>query len=280
MTSSQTKLLEQDLSGKVALVTGATRGIGRAIALHLASRGASILATSSSPKSLYQIESLATEVYKLYETSDHSCPSVVGVAANLFSPDFADIIANEIRDTFGSKLHIIVNNAAYWEFRPMGELDAEYVHSMLLGNVQSLVLLMEALFTREYIQPFSRVINISGGVTRSTLPAPGMFVYAAVKAAMESLTRSWADILSAHNKTHGTTSNSVLVGPTATESFINNGAPQFRDQIQNRGKGPTAHHGVGWPNDIANVVGLLASERSHWINGSTVGADGGMYKVL
>lgn len=154
------------------IYSGATRGIGRAIAFHLASRGASILATSSSPKSLYQIESLAAEVNELYETSDYLRPRVVGVAANLLSPDFADSIANEIRNIFNSKLHIIVNNAAYCDFRPMGELDAEHVHNMLLGNVQSLVLLMETLFTREYIQPFSRVINISGAVSRCSLPAP------------------------------------------------------------------------------------------------------------
>lgn len=107
-----------------------------------------------------------------------------------------------------------------------------------------------------------------------------MIIYAAVKSAMESLTRSWAHILSADKRTHDTTSNSLLVGPTASESFIDNGAPQFRAQALNHKNGPSAHNGVGWPNDIANVVGLLVNERSHWINGSTVGADGGMYKVL
>ncbi|EXK27039.1 hypothetical protein FOMG_16477 [Fusarium oxysporum f. sp. melonis 26406] len=226
------------------------------------------------------IEFLAAEVNELYKTSNYQCPRVVGVAANLLSPDFADSIANDIRDTFNSKVHIIVNNAAYTDFRPMGELDAEYVHNVLLGNVQSLVLLIETLFTREYIQPFSRVINISGAVSRCSLPTPGMIIYAAVKSAMEPLTRSWADILSADKRTHGTTANSLLVGPTASESFLEKGAPQFRAQVINQKNGPTAHNGVGMPNDIANVVGLLASERAHWINGSTVGADGGMAKVL
>ncbi|KAL0934953.1 3-oxoacyl-(acyl-carrier-protein) reductase [Colletotrichum truncatum] len=279
-SSSPPRLLEQDLSGKVALVTGATRGIGRAIALHLASRGASILATSSSPNSLHLIESLATEVGELYEDSGYLRPRVVGVAANLLSPDFADTIAEEIHDTFNNKVHIIINNAAYSEMRPMGELDASYIHDMLLGNVQSLVLLIEALFTRECIQPFSRIINISGAVSRCSLPTPGMIIYAAVKSAMESLTRSWADILSTDERTQGTTSNSLLVGPTASESFLERGAPQFRTQTLTNVNKPSTHKSIGWPNDIADVVGLLVSRRSHWINGSTIGADGGMYKVL
>ena len=107
-----------------------------------------------------------------------------------------------------------------------------------------------------------------------------MLVYAAVKSAMESLTRSWAVSLSANEATHGTTANSILVGPTASESFLANGAPQFTSQFAKRQSGPTTHHGVGMPADIANVVGLIASEKSHWINGSTVNADGGMVQVL
>ncbi|KAF4995800.1 hypothetical protein FDECE_12680 [Fusarium decemcellulare] len=261
---------------------GASRGIGHAIAFHLASHGASILGTCSSPQSLCQIDTLAALVQDTYKSSHQKCPRVIGVAANLLSSEFAEVVADKVRDAFGGKLHIIVNNAAFIDWRAMGDLDADYVHKMLLGNVQNLVLLMDILFKRGYIQPFSRVVNISASVVRSHLLSPGMIIYAAVKSALESLTRSWADVLSLDERTRGTTANFLIVGPTASESFLENGLPEFKKKAhESRAlNGKSTHNDVGWPDDVANVVGLIVSERAHWINGSAVNADGGMYRTM
>ncbi|KAJ3538720.1 hypothetical protein NM208_g5778 [Fusarium decemcellulare] len=282
-TSSALGLRAQDLQGKVALVTGASRGIGRAISLHLFSRGASILATCSSLSSMHHIESLKYEaMQQCREPNRDGTPKIVGVAANLLSPEFPTIIANKARDAFDGKLNIIVNNANYVDFRSMGELDAEYVQKQLMGNVQSLVLLMDILFAKRYIQPKSRIINISSEASRTPLPFPGFMLYAATKSAMESLTRSWADILSQDERTFGTTVNSLAVGATATLSYIESHSPQDQESaLQVLRDGQSVHNGCGRPEDIANIAGLVASEEAHWINGSVVAANGGgTHKIL
>ncbi|WYZ36116.1 hypothetical protein EsH8_X_000763 [Colletotrichum jinshuiense] len=272
----------QDLRGKVALVTGATRGIGRAIALHLAGRGASILGTCSSAASLNHIESLKQEVHQVYGSTALEPPRIFGLAANVLSSSYAQLIVDEIRTRFEGKLNIMVNNAAYTEFRPMGELDTDYVNRILVGNLQSLVLLMELLYKTGSIQPESRIVNVSSDASRtSIIPFPGIMLYASTKAAVESLTRSWADILSLDKATFGTTVNSLSVGGTATETFLETTPPAIHDAaLKVLSKGKSIHSGLGLPDDVAHVAGLLVSETARWINGSVVAANGGAIKIM
>lgn len=102
----------------------------------------------------------------LYKSSTYKGPSIVGIAANLLSLDFAEVIANSVRDIFEGKLHIVVNSAAVTGFRNLGELEVKYINDMVVGNIQSLILLMKLLINRQYIQPLSRVVNISGAAAR------------------------------------------------------------------------------------------------------------------
>ncbi|TDZ16594.1 Short-chain type dehydrogenase/reductase [Colletotrichum orbiculare MAFF 240422] len=279
MPSQNTQV--QDLRGKVALVTGASRGIGRAIALNLANRGASILGTCSSQKSMSHFETLDQAVKDNYSSSQFEAPRIVGLPLDLLAADFHDIVADKVRDEFGGKLNIIVNNAAYAEFRPIGQLDADYVHNVLQGNVQCLVLLMDTLYKRGYIQPASRVVNISSDLTRESIPFSGMAVFAAAKAAMDCLTRGWADVLSLDEKTFGTTVNSLSVGGTATDAFINANPPDRQAAARKvLEAGKSTHNGYGRPEDIADVAGLIVSDSAHWINGSVVAANGGSAKIL
>lgn len=109
----------------------------------------------------------------------------------------------------------------------------------------------------------------------------GMMLYASAKAAMESLTRSWADILSQDPRTLGTTVNSLSVGGTATDSFIGNTAPEARDAaLKVLRDGKSVHNGLGLPEDVANVAGLIVSDAARWINGSVVAANGGAVKIM
>ncbi|KAM3430057.1 hypothetical protein MY4824_007889 [Beauveria thailandica] len=272
--------LQQDLAGKVALVTGASRGIGRVIAVQLASRGASVLGTCSSTASVQQIESIAQQVQELYKSTGHQAPVVVGIAANVLAHESPLPIAETIEKRFNGKLDILINNAAYCEFRQMGELDADYVQKMLLGNVHSLIMLMETCFKKGLIQPNSRVVNVSSDTTRTNLPFPEMFVFTCTKAAMESLTRSWSDILSRHETTLGTTVNTLAVGPTATDALLNAPVDLQTRAAEVLRSGTSVAGGVGHPQDIADIAGLLVSEKSRWINGSVVCATGGLTKIL
>ncbi|KZL73758.1 3-oxoacyl-(acyl-carrier-protein) reductase [Colletotrichum tofieldiae] len=242
-SSSEELPLLQDLRGKTAL---------------LACRGATVLGTCSSAASLDQIQSLAQAIKQAYKTADIEAPRIIGLAANVLSPDFPDLVANKVRDQLGSKLNIIVNNAVYFEDPPIGELDTKYVQRMLVGNVQCLVLLMDRLLRDGYIQPESRIVNISSDTSRISLPFDGIMLYASAKAAMESLTRSWVDILVREPLTLGTTVNSLSV----------------------LSDGKSVHNGPGLPEDVANVAGLLVGEAARWINGSVVAANGGAVKIL
>ncbi|KAF7593915.1 hypothetical protein BBP40_010617 [Aspergillus hancockii] len=272
--------LEQDLAGKTAIVTGATRGIGRATAIHLAKRGASILGTCSSPASMHNIETLSSEVSDFYNGTGYNAPNIVGVVANITSLDTPGIIADALEKHFSSKLHILVNNAAYDEMREMGKLDDVYVQRVLVGNTHTLVMLIEALYTRGMIQPNSRIINMSS-VSSRQLPFPGMYLVGATKATMEALTRSWAEMLGKNPATSGTTVNALLVGATATEALLQE-APT---EVQKMGSaalqaGSTLYGEMGLPEDIANIAGLLVSERARWITGSVVSANGGSFHIM
>lgn len=152
-------------------ISGASRGIGRAIALHLASRGASIIGTCSSPDSLHHIENINSIVTDAYKNSGlQPAPKILGLPANLLSPDVPALMLDAVKRDFGGKLDILVNNAAYDEMRPIGELDPDYVQRILLGNIQTLVMSVDVLFREGVFQPNSRIVNISAELTRGPLP--------------------------------------------------------------------------------------------------------------
>lgn len=97
---------------------------------------------------------------------------IVGIAANVLAQESPLLIAETIENTFNSKLDILINNAAYYDFRRMGELDADYVEKLLLGNVHNLIMLMDTCFKKGLIQPNSRIVNVSSDTTRTNLPFP------------------------------------------------------------------------------------------------------------
>jgi 3-oxoacyl-[acyl-carrier protein] reductase len=192
-TSTMTllKLREQDLTGKVAVITGASRGIGRAITLNLASRGCSILGTCSSPENVGMINSMDEEINELFIAAGHPRSSrVIGISANIVAPTCSQKITDALVEHFNGRVDIFVNNAV--DSRPgvIGELTVEEIQESMISNIQTPVLIVDELVKRKMFQPESRIIYISS--IRSRQPWSMQLMYSAGKSAGESLCRTWS----------------------------------------------------------------------------------------
>ena len=185
------QLREQDLAGKVGVITGASRGIGRAIAMNLASRGCSILGTCSSTENLGLIDSMDKEIGALFKAANHSRnPKIIGISANILLPTCAQTIADALVQHFSGRVDIFVNNAADSRPGDLGDLSVEEIQESLISNIQTPVLIVDELVKRKMFRPESRIIYISS--VRSRQPWSMQLMYAAGKSAGESLCRTWS----------------------------------------------------------------------------------------
>ena len=156
-------LREQDLTGKVAVITGASRGIGRAVALNLASRGCSIVATCSSATSLHHIETLSHSIADVYRNTPQQsfAPRIIGIDANILTSTTPSKIADAIERHFGGRLDIFVNNACVASAAKIGELSDDHVQGYLTGNIEFPVKAVEEFVKRKLFRPNSRIVHIS-----------------------------------------------------------------------------------------------------------------------
>lgn len=191
-------LRPQDLAGKVALITGGTRGIGRATALHLASRGCSILITCSRPESLVNIASLQGRVDQIFSSYSSSSPStptptptVIGIVASIYSPTTPTSISTALATHFASRIDIVVLNAAASYATFVGQLDEREVRDSLFANVQNNAFVVDELVRTQMFQPESRIVFVSS--VRDRMPWRGQLIYSAGKAAGESMCRTWGE---------------------------------------------------------------------------------------
>ncbi|KAF7554642.1 hypothetical protein G7Z17_g2783 [Cylindrodendrum hubeiense] len=196
-----------DLVGKVAVISGGSRGIGRATAFNLASRGCSILGTCTSDKGVTAIsDGLSNEISsQVFEATSRERPSglkIKGLVADIFSHDCATTLAEEIRLEFGGRVDIFVNCASDPMPGVIGEMGVEEIQHSLLGNIQTPVLIVEELVRRQYFQPNSRIIYISS--IRSRQPWSMQLMYGAGKSAGESLCRTWAQAFGGKEEKVGT----------------------------------------------------------------------------
>ncbi|MBE1446366.1 3-oxoacyl-[acyl-carrier-protein] reductase [Paenibacillus sp. OAS669] len=244
------------LAGKVALVTGASRGIGRAIALTLAEAGADVAVNYAGS------EAAAAEVVSLIEGMGRKA---IKVKANVASSQEVDDMFKQVLETFG-KLDILVNNAGITRDNLIMRMKEEEFDEVIATNLKGVFNCVKAATRPMMKQRYGRIINISSVV--GALGNPGQANYVAAKAGVIGMTKATAKELSSR----GITVNAVAPGfieTDMTDKLSEDTRSQMLKQI------PLAR--LGQPDDIAKAVRFLASDDASYMTGQTIHVDGGMY---
>ncbi|HEY1628256.1 MAG TPA: glucose 1-dehydrogenase [Tepidisphaeraceae bacterium] len=246
------------LNGKVAIVTGASKGIGAEIALQLAAEGAAVVVNYSSSK-----DGADRVVAKIMSKGGKAIAVQASIAKDA---DIRRLFA-ETKKAFG-KLDILVNNAGVYEFLPLENITAEHFHKQFDLNVLGLI-----LASQEAVKHFGpeggSIINISSVV--ATLAPPTASVYSATKAAVDAVTRSLARELGAKN----IRVNSINPGMVQTEGTTAAGMDDKEGDFRKQYESQSPLGRIGQPDDIAPAAMFLASSDSKWITGETLYISGG-----
>jgi 3-oxoacyl-[acyl-carrier protein] reductase len=240
------------LDGKVALVTGSSRGIGRAIAERLARDGAMVVVNYA------RSADAAREVVSAIEATGGRAAAV---QADVSRVEDVRRLVRETVERFG-RLDILVNNAGTAVYKPLVEAMEEDFDKTFALNARGTFFAMQEAARR--MADGGRIVSLSTGGTVSG--APGASFYAGSKAAVEQFTKALAKEIGGR----GITVNAVSPGFTDTDMLGDN--PQFKEmgaQLSPLGR-------LGKPEDVADVVGFLASEEARWITGQNVQAGGGV----
>ena len=241
-----------DLSGKVALVTGGSRGIGRAIVEDLARSGATVAFTYVN----------SAEKAKELETELATVSTVKGFQSDLSDIANLNQLATALRQEFGT-IDIIVNNAGIFASQAFEDVTESEFDQLFTTNVKGPFFLTQQLLP--LMKAKGRIINVSSGSTQHHVPLTS--VYAATKAALEQFTRLWSKELAPR----GITVNSILPGYTATDWVA-----YVPDDQQEWMANQAAFDRLGSAQDISNAVLFLASNLSEWITGQNIAVDGGL----
>jgi 3-oxoacyl-[acyl-carrier protein] reductase len=244
------------LDGKVAIVTGASKGIGAAIAKHLAAEGAAVVVNYSSSKE--GADRVVDEIAK-------QGGKALAVRANVAKKEEIERLFSETKKAFG-RLDVLVNNAGIYEFLPLENVTEEHFHRHFDVNV-----LGPLLATQEATKYFGleggSVINISSSASISAPPTAS--VYSATKAAVDTITKSLAKELGPRN----IRVNTINPGMVETEGLHTGGF--LGSDMQKTFETQSALGRIGQPNDIAPAVVFLASPDAGWITGETLIVSGG-----
>jgi 3-oxoacyl-[acyl-carrier protein] reductase len=238
------------IEGKVAIVTGASRGIGRAIAERLAGDGAKVIVNYAGSRDK------AAEVVGVIEAAGGQA---FAVQADVGSRADVSRLFAETEKKFGQP-DILVNNAGVFLMKPLIETTDDEFDKIFATNVRGVFFCLQEAARR--IGDNGRIVNLSSVATAAS--HPGGSVYAASKAAVEQFTRVLAKELGARQ----ITVNSVSPGATETDMM-----PDAAREIAPK---MTALGRLGQPADIADVVAFLASDAARWITGQNIGANGGL----
>lgn len=247
------------LKNKVAVVTGASKGIGASIAKHFAAEGAKVVVNYASSK-----ESADSVVKEITDKGGIA----ISVQADVSKE--ADVIRlfEETKKTFGT-LDVLVNNAVFQQFLPIEQASIEAFHQHFNVNVLGPILTIQASL-KLFGDKGGNIINISSGASKS--PMAGVSLYAATKAALDAITISLSKELGAKN----IRINSILPGATETEGATSAGVTAGSD-YEKMFVANTPLGRRGQPEDIAKVAVFIASDDAAWITGEQISVSGGMY---
>ncbi|WP_201315792.1 SDR family oxidoreductase [Dyella sp. EPa41] len=241
-------------TSKVAIVTGASRGIGAAVAERLARDGFTVVINYAGDAA--SAEALAGKI------------EAAGGRALTAQADVADPVAvrrmfDAAETAFGG-VDVVVNNAGIMQLSPLANTDDELFDRTIAINLKGSFNAMREAGKR--LRAGGRIINFSTSIVGTLLPTYG--VYAATKAGVEAMTHIMAKEL----RGRSITVNAVAPGPTATDLFLKGKTPELIDQLAKMA--PLER--LGQPADIANVVSFLAGPDGGWVNGQVLRANGGM----
>ena len=249
------------LQGKTALVTGASRGIGRATALALADAGAHVLVHYG--RSLQDAESLVASIRSKGGRAD-------AIKADLGTPDGATLLAREVRSVVGERLDVLVSNAGISKAARIADYTVEDFDNLFATNVRSPFFLVQQLLP--VLGEGSNIIVISSlgahaVVGKPGLDNPSLLAYSSTKGALETLVKNWAAILGPR----GIRVNAVAPGAIDTDMSHFTKSEAGRELTL----AMQALKRIGKPEDVADVVAFLASDAARWITGASIPVDGG-----
>jgi 3-oxoacyl-[acyl-carrier protein] reductase len=246
---------------KTALVTGASRGIGRATAAALAKAGAYVLVHYG--RSRQEAESLVVEIRRKGGNAD-------AISADLGTPDGAALLAKQVRSIIGDRLDVLVLNAGISKSTRIADHTVEDFDSLFATNVRGPFFLVQQLLP--ILGEGSSIVAISSAVARAVVGKPGVdnpsiLAYASTKGALETLVKNWAAILGPS----GIRVNAVAPGIIDTDMSNFTKTDAGRDIAL----GMQALKRIGKPEDVADVVSFIASDAARWITGASIPVDGG-----
>jgi 3-oxoacyl-[acyl-carrier protein] reductase len=249
------------LRNKTALVTGASRGIGRATALALAKAGAHVLVHYG--RSMQDAESLVADIRSREGRAD-------AIRADLGTPQGATLLAKEVRSIVGERLDVLVSNAGISKAATIKDYTVEDFDKLFATNVAGPFFLVQQLLP--VLGEGSNVIVISSlgahaVVGKPGLDNPSLLAYASTKGALEILVINWAAILGPR----GIRVNAVAPGVIDTD-MSNFAKTEAGREVT---LGMQALKRIGKPEDVADVVAFLASDAARWITGASIPVDGG-----
>ncbi|MEO7495135.1 MAG: SDR family oxidoreductase [Massilia sp.] len=246
----------------IALITGASRGLGRSSALHLAARGTDVLITYKSNRD----EAMAV-VEQVQARGRRAAALQLDVADSASFAAFADAVRETLRTTWQrDNLDYLVNNAGVGVHAGFADTTPEQFDMVFNIHLKGTFFLTQAMLP--LLRDGGRIVNISSGLTRFTLP--GFAAYAAMKGGIEVLTRYMAKELGARGIAVNT------LAPGAIETDFGGGVVRDNAEMNATIAGQTALGRVGLPDDIGGAIAALLDDGNRWVNGQRIEVSGGV----